>query len=84
MSDTVDRLVSALDAERERLARAQALIQQMGDEQARLWAAVERVRDVLEAAGCDCECAPICGTEHDDDCERCLGCRVESAIRGAR
>jgi hypothetical protein len=66
----VDRLVSMLEAEREECARLEAVI--------------ERVGNVLAAHGCDCECAPTCGTEHDDDCERCLGCRVEAALRGAR
>jgi hypothetical protein len=72
MSDTVDRLVSALDAELRRVAQ----------EKARLEAVIERVGNVLAAHGCDCECAPTCGTEHDDDCDRCLGCRVEAALRG--
>ncbi len=69
MSDTVDRLISTVNAERELR---------------RLRAAIEQVCCVLAAHGCDCECAPMCGTEHDDDCERCLGCRVEAALRGAR
>lgn len=69
MSHTVDRLVSMLEAEREECARLEAVI--------------ERVGNVLAAHGCECECEHH-ADEHDDDCERCLGCRVEAALRGAR
>ena len=41
------------------------------------------IRRLLEDVGCDCECAGRCGTEHDDDCERCLACRIEIAMLSA-
>lgn len=52
------------------------------NEVARLRAAIERVGDVLSAEGCGCECEHH-WEEHADDCERCLGCRVEMALDGA-
>jgi DNA-binding helix-hairpin-helix protein with protein kinase domain len=37
------------------------------------------VAKLLVANGCDCECAHHY-QEHDDDCERCLACKVSDAI----
>ena len=56
------------------LARAEA-------EATRLRAAHERVGAVLSANGCECECDHHY-EDHDDDCERCLGCRIEAALGG--
>jgi hypothetical protein len=42
--------------------------------------AIKRVEAVLSRNGCDCECAHL-WDEHDIDCERCLACRVEAALR---
>jgi hypothetical protein len=39
-----------------------------------------RVGVVLAESGCDCDCGHHYD-DHDDDCERCLGCRVEAALR---
>lgn len=36
---------------------------------------LERIEELLERNGCDCEC-DCSAAEHDDDCERCLACRV--------
>lgn len=45
-------------------------------------AQLEAVADVLRAHGCDCECG--CDSDgHYDDCEPCLGCRIEAAMKGA-
>lgn len=55
------------------LARARAAL---ADARARL----DAVGEVLAANGCDCPCD--CGPDHDDDCSRCLACRVESAAFG--
>jgi len=38
---------------------------------------------LLTANGCDCDCEHD-AEGHDDDCERCLACRVEAALRGSR
>jgi hypothetical protein len=40
--------------------------------------ALAKVADLLSENGCDCECGHHY-EEHDDDCERCLACRVEDA-----
>jgi hypothetical protein len=39
-----------------------------------------RVAVVLSKNGCDCDCGHFYD-DHDNDCERCLGCRVEAAMR---
>jgi len=36
---------------------------------------------VLSDNGCDCDCEHH-PEEHDDDCVRCLACRVEAALAG--
>jgi hypothetical protein len=43
-------------------------------------AALAAVCDVLSAHGCDCECGCDCDG-HGDDCDPCLGCRIEAAIK---
>lgn len=45
-------------------------------------ARLEAVADVLRANGCDCECGCDCDG-HGDDCDPCLGCRIEAAMKGA-
>jgi hypothetical protein len=37
------------------------------------------VSQLLEKNGCDCECEHH-ATEHDDECERCLACRIAEAV----
>lgn len=40
----------------------------------------KRVADLLEENGCDCDCE--CDSDgHDDDCDPCLACRIDAAIR---
>jgi hypothetical protein len=69
MSGTLEKIVSMYEADL--------------DEYARMRDAIARVGEVLSENGCDCDCEHY-PDEHDDDCERCLGCRVEAALRGAR
>lgn len=40
---------------------------------------LDAVRGLLESNGCDCDCGHHF-EEHDDDCELCLACRVNSAV----
>lgn len=54
---------------------------QEGPELARALGAIKRVGAVLSANGCDCECDHH-SEEHDDDCERCLACRIQDALQG--
>jgi hypothetical protein len=37
------------------------------------------VGDVLSASGCSCDCEHHY-EEHDADCDRCLGCRIEAVM----
>jgi hypothetical protein len=54
-------------------------------ERDRLAARLAAVREVIAGADCDCPCASEHGSDHADECERCLGCRVDAALkRGAR
>jgi hypothetical protein len=40
-----------------------------------------RANQVLSENGCDCECG--CDADgHSDDCDRCLACLVDAALRG--
>lgn len=65
----------------EAIAKLMAKAKELKELRERVAAALE----VLARNGCDCECAGLCGSEHDDDCVRCLGCRIESALtRGER
>src|SRR5690242_14596194 len=47
---------------------------------AELEAKLRSVGDLLSENGCDCDCDHH-HEEHDDDCERCLACRIGEAIR---
>lgn len=51
-------------------------------EAARYREALERVSEVLAANGCDCECDHDVESHDDDDCERCVACRVSLALAG--
>lgn len=42
---------------------------------------IRAVRKLIEENGCDCPCDHH-HEEHDDDCERCLACRIGGAITG--
>ena len=79
-------LCAALEvAEAERDALRAEMLRHMRERDAlraevkRLRARVKAVGRVLSENGCDCECECVAG-EHDDDCDRCLACRVEDAI----
>ena len=71
--------VPALIAEVERLRVESARLTRLAGHARNVWAAVG---EVLAANGCECECGCHID-EHADDCERCLGCRVEMAMRSA-
>lgn len=40
------------------------------------------LRRALESEGCDCPCCHG-GDDHDEECSRCLGCRIEHAVKAA-
>lgn len=83
----VPRLLATIDALKERAERSVAIAatasRNFGAEVARAdraEAALAAVCDVLSAHGCDCECGCDCDG-HGDDCDPCLGCRIEAAIK---
>ncbi|MFH0899068.1 MAG: hypothetical protein V2A73_00420 [Pseudomonadota bacterium] len=49
-------------------------------ERAEAVAKLVQVGELLAKNGCDCGCAHD-AESHDDDCERCLACRIDEAIR---
>ena len=78
----LDRL-NAAEAERDALRaeveKESALRAELTDEVRRLRARVDAVGQVLAENGCDCECE-CPAMEHDDDCDRCIACRVQDVI----
>ena len=88
--ELAEKAHAELEAMRDELAnagnhRAYAVkVELLERDVATLRAAVARVGAVLADAGCDCDCAERCCGEHDDDCDRCLACRVEDALGGVR
>lgn len=64
----------------ERVRELEAQLADAHKEIARLGAAITRACEVLSAAGCDCDCDCGSSDEHDDDCERCIACRVDEVL----
>lgn len=52
-------------------------------ERDRLREVLDAIGGLLSANGCDCDCEHL-ADEHDDDCERCLACRIGEAHGAAR
>jgi hypothetical protein len=73
------RLQAECDALRAEVEKESALRAELTREVQRLRARVDAVGQVLAENGCDCECGCHAG-EHDDDCDRCLACRVQDVI----
>jgi hypothetical protein len=76
----VDRLRLRADTD----AKAKAAWEKLFNERNWLWRVeadrVEAVRLLLEANGCDCDCEHDDTEGHNDDCERCLACRISWAL----
>lgn len=55
------------------------------NERDRLWRSAEDKLDaivvLLKNDGCSCDCEHH-SMEHDDDCERCLACQINSVLLG--
>jgi hypothetical protein len=61
-------------------AKALAAWKRLADERRGADEKLLAVRELLSANGCDCECG--CDYDgHEDDCERCLACRIADAVR---
>ena len=41
---------------------------------------LDKVRELLGANGCDCEC-DHCFEDHDDACDLCLACRIGNVVK---
>lgn len=64
------------------LKALRAEIESLRAERDALREGAKRVADLLEENGCNCDCE--CDSDgHDDDCDPCLACRVDAAIRRA-
>ena len=65
-----------MNAEFERLASCAK------DAEAEIWrlrAMLEKIGELLEANGCDCDCGHDHG-DHDEGCDVCLPCRISDAM----
>jgi hypothetical protein len=58
------------------IASAPAMAAELDTLRARLLA----VGEILQASGCYCSCDHH-RSEHTKDCARCVGCRIEAAVR---
>ena len=72
-------LIEALGEIRHMQATNTALLARVDSLEAADKARHERIGAILVADGCDCACGHDF-QDHDDDCIRCLGCRVEAAL----
>jgi hypothetical protein len=41
---------------------------------------LDAIGALLAANGCDCECGHDVESHDDDECERCLGCRIGAVL----
>jgi len=60
-------------------AKALAAWKQLAEERRGATEKLYKVRELLSVNGCDCECGCDCDG-HEDDCERCLACRIAEAV----
>jgi len=82
--DSTVKAVEALVLRADTDSKAKAAWESLYNERNRLWRDAEDkldlVRGLLERNGCDCECDHD-AESHDDDCERCLACRIAEVVR---
>lgn len=76
--DAVKLVATERDAARLEAARPSAWLLSEGNKLVRKFAAV---KELISCHGCDCACDHVCEDEHDDDCEWCLACRIEAALK---
>lgn len=74
------KLVAAeRDAARLEAARPSAWLLSEGNMLVRKFAAIG---EMLSKNGCDCECDHALDEYHEEECERCLACRIDAALNG--
>ena len=71
-TEALERMQKAWDA-------AWRSMQVVHNGNAKLKARTDAIGQLLEANGCDCDCADHF-EDHNEDCERCLACRVGEAL----
>lgn len=77
-TDATERYSASLVAARDAVhAQLEAAKEERDEALARLRA----VGEVLGANGCDCDCDHD-SESHEDDCERCLACRISAVLDG--
>ena len=69
----VKTLQTHIEVQREALQKTSKAV-------AKLVVPVTKIEELLTENGCDCECEH-CWEDHDEDCERCLACRISMAIQ---
>jgi hypothetical protein len=78
-NEMLDRANAALGPSREHGARSAATLRDAASLIESLRMKLNAVGELLARNGCDCDCDH--DTEsHDDDCERCLACRISGAM----
>jgi len=68
----VETLQTHVEVQREALQKTSKAV-------AKLVVPITKIEELLTENGCDCECEH-CWQDHDEDCERCLACRINMAI----
>jgi hypothetical protein len=66
-----------------KLSRLPVVAKALTDRDARLARVVNGIGDLLSDNGCDCECGHD-WEGHDDECDRCLACRVNDVLNEAK
>lgn len=85
IANVVAELAARLAAAEERGALAaqchgsQSALRRVMEEHRQADERLRAVGELLEKNGCDCECDQS-REEHEDDCERCLACRIEEVV----
>jgi len=69
----VQTLQTHIEVQREALQKTSKAV-------AKLVVPITKIEELLTENGCDCECEH-CWEDHDEDCERCLACRISMAIQ---
>lgn len=77
--DAVKLVAAERDAARLEAARPSAWLLGEGNKLVRKFAAIG---EMLSKNGCDCECDHAVEEDHEEECERCLACRIDAALNG--
>ena len=77
--------IAALSVDVDTQRKAKEAWEALYVERNRLWRdagdKIDLITGILARNGCDCDCDHS-AEEHDDDCERCLACRIAHVLEG--